>query len=92
MTQFHPEKHSLHDHKLVAYAVNCSERSVTLRTTPPEGADSGAAMESIVIFRSVYGYSLFDDAFDNIIFDLRAVPVRELLARSIRGDHLYSAV
>ena len=68
---------SIHDNLLVSYAVQCETRTITLRTE--HRAPEKATEFTDVIFEGVQGYSLQNDAFGNIIFDLESVPVEQLL-------------
>jgi hypothetical protein len=68
---------SLHDNLLVSYAVQCKERTIVLRA---ERRDAGNPSElTNVVFSGVEGYHFANDAFGNIIFDLRVVTAEQIL-------------
>jgi|ERR1700676_1157527 len=69
---------SIHDNLLVSYEVQCEARIILLRTehrTPNEPTEF-----TNVAFNGVQGYRFENDAFGNIIFDLEAVSVEQLLS------------
>jgi hypothetical protein len=69
---------SVHDNLLISYEVQCEARTIILRTEyrvknePTEFTN--------VIFKDVQGYHFENDAFGNIIFGFKTVPVEEFLA------------
>jgi hypothetical protein len=69
---------SVHDNQLISYEVQCEARTIILRTEyrvknePTEFTN--------VIFKDVQGYHFENDAFGNIIFGFKTVPVEEFLA------------
>jgi hypothetical protein len=70
---------SIHDNFLVAYEVQCKERTITLRT---EYDYEGAPKEfTNIVFTGVQGYRFEDDAFGNIIYGLDEVPVEQVLEK-----------
>ena len=69
---------SVHDNVLVSYEVQCEARTITLRTEHREPGEPTKFTNAV--FDGVQGYSLQNDAFGNIIFDLETVPLENLLA------------
>jgi len=69
---------SVHDNLLISYEVQCEARTIILRTEyrvknePTEFTN--------VMFKDVQGYHFENDAFGNIIFGFKTVPVEEFLA------------
>jgi hypothetical protein len=70
---------SVHDNLLISYEVQCEARTITLRTEYRE-SDRPTKFTN-VIFEGVEGYSLQNDAFGNIIFDVESVSVDALLTQ-----------
>ena len=73
---------SLHDHFLVAYAVNCEARQVTLHAKRDPRVPAGTEVRTnhTIVFNGVESYQFENDNFGNIIFSLEAVPVERILA------------
>lgn len=69
---------SVHDNRLLSYAVNCREREIVLHTAfldrePHEYTD--------VIFSGVAAYRFEGDNFSTIIFDVSEVGLEDIYAR-----------
>jgi hypothetical protein len=73
---------SLPDDVLVSYEVNCEARQIRLCATrdPRVPAGKEERTNHTIVFNGVEGYQFENDAFENIIFSLDAVPVERLLA------------
>jgi hypothetical protein len=67
---------SVHDNRVIAYQVDCERRRIVLHTRfderePVELTD--------VIFEGVEAYELAGDNFGNILFDVREIPIAQLV-------------
>ena len=65
---------SFHDGNLIAYAVDCETRQIRLSIR-----SEGDKTPQSVIFKGVEGYHFEHDAFGNIIYALKEVPIQEVL-------------
>ena len=72
---------SLHDDFLVSYEVNCEARQIKLRARrDPRVPGNELQRDRTIVFNGVEGYQFENDAFGNIIFSLRRIPVEQLVA------------
>jgi hypothetical protein len=69
---------SVHDNLLVSYEVQCEARIIMLRTE--YRIENNPTEFTNVTFKGVQGYHFENDAFGNIIFDLKQTSVEHLLA------------
>ena len=69
---------SVHDNLLISYEVQCEARTIILRTE--YRVENEPTDFTNVIFKDVQGYHFENDAFGNIIFGFKTVPVEEFLA------------
>jgi hypothetical protein len=67
---------SLHDYLLISYAVNCDAHQIRLRARSEAWAGS---KERTILFDEVEAYSFKNDAFGNVISELREVPLDRVL-------------
>ena len=70
------KKISIHDNFLLGYEVRNTEREIVLKTEYREGHSTD---RTDVVFTHVIAYSLIDDAFDTILFDVAEMDVNTFL-------------
>ncbi|MFN3649942.1 MAG: hypothetical protein ACK47B_10195 [Armatimonadota bacterium] len=69
---------SIHDHRLLAYHVDCEARQITLRTI---FQDEEPHEKAQITFTGVLAYHFEGDAFGTILFDITAVPPAEIVGQ-----------